>query len=70
MIPIMTKADSSIELRRMNRVLGKRNVFSTSSLLVEKNRCLGASSLVVLSPACWAICWWSSPVALSVGRWF
>ena len=52
MIPIMTKADSSIERRRMNRVLGKRNVFSTSSLLVEKNRCLGASSLVVLSQAC------------------
>lgn len=52
MISIMTKADSSIELRRMNRVLGKRNVFSTSSLLVEKSQCLGASSLVVLSPAC------------------
>ena len=37
MIPIMTKAGSSIELRRMNRELGIGNVFSTSSLLVEKN---------------------------------
>ena len=36
MIPIMTKADSSLELRRMNRVLGRGNVFSTSPLLVEK----------------------------------
>jgi hypothetical protein len=37
MIPMMTKADSSIELRRMNRVLGRENVFSTSSPLVEKS---------------------------------